>query len=54
MITIGVALSDELDDVIDETEVCENCDGSGRVEDPDNPGEIIDDPVCEGNGFIRI
>jgi hypothetical protein len=52
----GVTLSDEsdeLDDFMESTVICDHCKGMRTIEDPDNPGEIIDDPVCEGNGFIQ-
>jgi hypothetical protein len=35
----------------DEKFICENCNGSGLVIDPET-GEVIKDPVCNGNGWV--
>jgi hypothetical protein len=33
--------------------ICENCDGSGKAVDPET-NEVIDDPICNGEGFIEV
>lgn len=28
------------------------CDGSGTIPDPDSPGDLIECPICLGNGRL--
>jgi DnaJ-class molecular chaperone len=41
----------ELDDFMESSEPCENCNTNGRVIDPDT-GQDIECPCCNGDGFI--